>query len=149
MFGQRKATRSCFCMPAPRSADASRFTRSAPDQSTWTQQKTAVPYTYPGGTPRPQQTLPALKLEIPATLVLKAYTDADAPPGKQAGDLYVGSDDAAATNPMFPATLIYSPSEVSNNDSLTWLAADGKLYFSYHSDAVRFSSGRLLFRPSA
>ena len=105
---------------------ASQFTRSAPDQLTWTQQKTAVHYTYPGGTPRPQQTLPALKLEIPATLVLKAYTDADAPPGKQAGDLYVGSDDATATNPLFPATLIYSPSEVSNNDSLTWLAADGK-----------------------
>ena len=33
--------------------------------------------------------------------------------------------------------------------TLKWLAADGKLYFSYHSDAVPFSSGRLLFRPSA
>ncbi len=33
--------------------------------------------------------------------------------------------------------------------TLKWLAADGKLYFSYHSDAARFSSGRLLFRPSA
>jgi hypothetical protein len=58
--------------------------------------------------------------------VLKAFTYADAPPGKQAGDPYVGSDDAAAKSPSFPATLIYSPSQVSDNDSLTWLAADGK-----------------------
>ena len=33
--------------------------------------------------------------------------------------------------------------------TLKWLAADGKLYFSYHSDATRFSSGRLLFRQNA
>jgi 3-hydroxymyristoyl/3-hydroxydecanoyl-(acyl carrier protein) dehydratase len=30
--------------------------------------------------------------------------------------------------------------------ALKWLAADGKLYFSYTSAAARFSSGRLLFR---
>ncbi|HUQ53139.1 MAG TPA: hypothetical protein VM692_13020 [Gammaproteobacteria bacterium] len=30
--------------------------------------------------------------------------------------------------------------------TLKWVAADRKLYFSYHRDADRFSSGRLLFR---
>lgn len=33
--------------------------------------------------------------------------------------------------------------------TLKWNAADRKLYFSYHSAAARFSSGRLLFRPRA
>jgi 3-hydroxymyristoyl/3-hydroxydecanoyl-(acyl carrier protein) dehydratase len=31
--------------------------------------------------------------------------------------------------------------------TLKWIAADGKLYFSYGSASARFSSGRLLFRP--
>ncbi len=33
--------------------------------------------------------------------------------------------------------------------ALKWLAADGKLYFSYTSAVARYSSGRLLFRPAA
>jgi 3-hydroxymyristoyl/3-hydroxydecanoyl-(acyl carrier protein) dehydratase len=32
--------------------------------------------------------------------------------------------------------------------TLTWVAATGKLYFSYRADDARFSSGRLLFRPA-
>jgi 3-hydroxymyristoyl/3-hydroxydecanoyl-(acyl carrier protein) dehydratase len=31
--------------------------------------------------------------------------------------------------------------------TLKWVAAERKLYFSYQSDAARFSSGRILFRP--
>jgi 3-hydroxymyristoyl/3-hydroxydecanoyl-(acyl carrier protein) dehydratase len=33
--------------------------------------------------------------------------------------------------------------------ALKWLAADGKLDFSYASQEARFSSGRLLLRPAA
>ncbi len=32
--------------------------------------------------------------------------------------------------------------------ALNWVAADGKLYFSYTAQAVRYSSGRLLFRAA-
>ena len=95
-----------------------------------------------------------LELEIPADLEYFAGHFAGAPvvPGVvqlkwaiEAARRHLGASGELAGMEALKFQHVLGPSAVATL-TLKWVAADGKLYFSYASAAARFSSGRLLFR---
>ena len=97
-----------------------------------------------------------LELEIPADLEYFRGHFAGAPvvPGVvqlkwaiDAARRHLAAGGALAGMEVLKFQRVLMPGSVATL-TLKWVAADGKLYFSYVSAEARFSSGRVLFRPT-